>query len=50
MVKILNSRELHAAIDKADESRYDAEYKIEKHNKETEELKRKHAELKGNFS
>merc|ERR1712193_241960 len=39
-------RELHAAIDKADEQRYDAEYKIEKHNKETEELKRKHAELK----
>ncbi|CAG5104731.1 Oidioi.mRNA.OKI2018_I69.chr1.g1490.t1.cds [Oikopleura dioica] len=39
-------RELHAAIDKADEQRYDAEYKIEKNNKETEELKRKHAELK----
>ncbi|CBY30613.1 unnamed protein product [Oikopleura dioica] len=39
-------RELHASIDKADEQRYDAEYKIEKHNKETEELKRKHAELK----
>lgn len=31
----------------ADEQRYDAEYKIEKNNKETEELKRKHAELKG---
>ena len=33
----------------ADEQRYDAEYKIEKYNKETEELKRKHAELKGKF-
>ena len=34
---------------KADEQRYDADYKIEKHNKETDELKRKHAELKGGF-
>merc|ERR1712168_336911 len=40
------ARELHAAIDKADEQRYDAIYKVEKSKKETEELANKHKELK----
>merc|ERR1739838_1168762 len=40
------ARELHAAIDKADEQRYDSIYKVEKSKKETEELANKHKELK----
>merc|ERR1711917_36416 len=40
------ARELHAAIDKADEQRYDACYKVDKAKKETDELRNKHKELK----
>ncbi|XP_077423425.1 troponin I, fast skeletal muscle-like [Vanacampus margaritifer] len=40
-------RKLHAAIDKLDEERYDAEAKVSKTNKELEDLNMKVVELRG---
>merc|ERR1711915_343991 len=41
------ARELHAAIDKADEQRYDAEYKVDKAKTEAADLAAKAKEIKG---
>jgi len=42
-------REIHAKIDKTDDTRYDIEAKVLKNNKEIEELNQKIFELRGKF-